>query len=298
VRRLLAGVLAAVATLSGIGLAAVTLRAREEHFPLAPVSERLLYLRSGRTAERVALTFDNLAADIYWIRTIQHYGRDLKNRTRAGRFELLYPLLDLTTTLDKHFLIAYRFGAIFLALAPPDGPGRSDLAITLLSKGLAANPDSWQLAHDIAFTHYLYTGDYKAAAEWFEKAAGMPKAPAWIGPLAAVVVAQGGNRQAARQMLSELRTAPEEYIRRAADRTFAQLEALDRLDHLRSLIDQFRSRTGREPDDWADLVAAGLIPGLPLDPAGVPITYDRTTHAPVLGSDSPLLPFPPMLRPR
>jgi hypothetical protein len=42
-------------------------------------------------------------SDVYWIRTIQHYGRDFKNRKRANRFELLYPLLDLTTTLDPRF---------------------------------------------------------------------------------------------------------------------------------------------------------------------------------------------------
>ena len=95
------------------------------------------------------LSFDALAADIYWIRAIQHYGRDRKPSQPTDRFELLQPLLDLTTTLDPHFNIAYRFGAIFLSLEPPNGPGRPDQAIALLEKGLANNPTRWQYAYDI-----------------------------------------------------------------------------------------------------------------------------------------------------
>jgi tetratricopeptide (TPR) repeat protein len=295
-RRFASGALVAVVTIAGIGLAAITHRAREEHFPLAPVSDRFLYLRSGRTADRLALSFDSLAADVYWVRTIQHYGRDYKNRKRDGRFELLQPLLDLTTTLDPHFLIAYRFGAIFLALAPPDGPGRPDQAIALLEKGVAANPQAWQLAHDIAFTHYLYTGDYQAAADWFRKAAAMPGAPEWIGPLAAATVARGGDRQGARQMLRELGSAQEEYVRRAAERTLAQLAALDQIDDLHGRIDLFRSRTGRDPSGWTDMISVGTIPGVPVDPAGVPFDYDAAARTAVIGPNSPLLPLPPMLQ--
>jgi tetratricopeptide (TPR) repeat protein len=235
-------------------------------------------------------------ADVYWIRTIQHYGRDYKDRRRTGRFELLEPLLDITTTLDPHFLIAYRFGAIFLSLSPPDGPGRPDRAIALLEKGLAANPTRWQLAHDLAFTHYLYTGDYPAAAQWFQKAVAMPKAPQWLGPLAATTAASGGDRAGARKMLAELLAAEEPWLRRAAERTVAQLDALDRIDELRKLIDLFRIRTGHDPTGWPEMIAAGVIPGPPLDPAGVPFTYDAASKAPAFAPNSPLLPLPPMLQ--
>ena len=74
------------------------------------------------------------------MRTIQHYGRDRRSARTASRFELLYPLLDLTTSLDPQFNIAYRFGAVFLAEPPPSGPGRVDQAVALLEKGLRQNP--------------------------------------------------------------------------------------------------------------------------------------------------------------
>ena len=56
-------------------------------------------------------------------------------RRRAGTTSCCIPLLDLTTTLDPYFSIAYRFGAIFLSEASPGGPGRPDQAVALLAEG-------------------------------------------------------------------------------------------------------------------------------------------------------------------
>lgn len=296
--RVVSATLAVVGTAAGIAASAALLHGRETHFPLAQPTDRFLYLRSGRTADRLALSFDSLVSDVYWIRTIQHYGRDYKNRGREVRFELLEPLLDITTTLDPHFLIAYRFGAIFLSLSPPDGPGRPDRAIALLEKGLAANPTKWQLAHDLAFTNYLYTGDYQAATAWFRKAQAMPGAPEWLGPLAATTAASGGDRAGARKMLAELLGADEPYIRKAAERTLAQLDALDRIDEVNRGVELFKARTGHDPSGWPEMIAAGIIRGIPADPTGLPFTYDAANRTAWFASESPLLPLPPMLQPK
>jgi tetratricopeptide (TPR) repeat protein len=280
---------------SGIGLAATVLHARETSrgLPVA-TAERLMYLRSGGTADRVFLSFDAIAADVYWIRTIQHYGRDRTSRRQTGRFELLQPLLDLTTTLDPHFNVAYRFGAIFLSLDPPNGPGRTDQAIELLQKGLRQNPNRWQYAHDIGFIHYWYTGDYTEAARWFRRAGDMPGAPEWIRPLAATTLAQGGDRDGARRLLNELRQSPEPYIRQAAERSMTQLAALDVIDQLEARVELFHSRVGRYPDGWGDMIRAGALRGLPLDPSGTPFLYDRETRQVTLSPESSLAPLPPV----
>jgi len=59
---LLAGV---AASLAGVAAAAAVLHAREVRSPVPPDTDRLLYLRSGKTADRVFLSFDALAADVY-----------------------------------------------------------------------------------------------------------------------------------------------------------------------------------------------------------------------------------------
>lgn len=283
----------AAAALAIIGLAAATLHARERRAPLPASSERLLYLQSGHVANRVFLSFDALAADIYWIRAIQHYGRDRRSGRTDGRFELLQPLLDLATTLDPHFNRAYRFGAIFLALEPPLGPGRPDDAIALLQKGLDQNPLRWQYAQDIGFIHYWFTRDYQEAADWFERAASMPRAPEWLRPMAAVTLAQGGDRAGARRLLNLLLESDERYIHEMGVRSLAQLDAADRIDALKGVIDETQRRLGRYPTSWNEIVAAGLLPGIPVDGTGVPFLYDPATHTATLSPESNLAPLPP-----
>ena len=65
-----------------------------------------LYVQSPAVLRRIVLSFDALAADVYWIRALQHYGGDRLSRDGRERYRLLYPLLDLTTSLDPYFTIA------------------------------------------------------------------------------------------------------------------------------------------------------------------------------------------------
>ena len=283
------------ATLVLVALAAGVLRARDARYPVAPSPERLLYLQSGRTADRLFLSFDALGSDIYWIRAIQHYGRDRKSARTTDRFSLLQPLLDLTTTLDPHFNVAYRFGAIFLSMSPPNGPGRQDQAIALLEKGIAHNPARWQYAHDIGFIHYWYTGQYAEAAKWFERAANTPGAPEWIRPLVPITLAQGGDRAGARRLLGELMGADQPWIRQAAERGLEQLGALDAIDQLQALVERYRTGAGQYPQGWPDLIRAGLLAGMPVDTTGAPFVYDPTTQAVSLSPQSSLGPLPKAL---
>ena len=169
-------------------------RARDAATRCRASTERLLYLRSGKAADRLMLSFDALAADVYWIRAIQHYGRDRKTVATPDRFELLQPLLDLTTTLDPHFNIAYRFGAIFLALEPPNGPGRADQAIALLEKGLAEIRRAGSTRTTSGSSTTGTRGDYAAAARLVRARRGDARRAGVDRPLAAMTRREGGDR--------------------------------------------------------------------------------------------------------
>lgn len=145
--------------------------------PPASTTANMLYVRSPEAVKRLALSYESLLADVYWIRAVQHYGTTKLSTDPAKEYDLLYPLLDLTTSLDPRFNVAYSFGSIFLAEPPPGGPGRADLAIALLEKGLRAQPRRWELAQSIGFVHYWWRQDYDEAAAWFARAAAFPNAP-------------------------------------------------------------------------------------------------------------------------
>ena len=85
--------------------------------------DEVLYLWSGEHVKRLVPGFESLAADVYWLRTVQYYGGQRRFATDKP-FDLLRPLIDITTTLDPRLEIAYRYGAIFLSEPPPTGAGR------------------------------------------------------------------------------------------------------------------------------------------------------------------------------
>jgi tetratricopeptide (TPR) repeat protein len=249
-------------------------------------AENLLYVRSPETMKRLALSYDSLLADLYWIRAVQHYGGTRLSTDPNKRYDLLFPLLDLTTSLDDRFNIAYYYGSTFLAEAPPGGPGRPDLAIALLEKGLRAQPEKWEFAQWIGFVHYWWRQDYQQAAAWFSRAAKFPGAPIWMAPLAASTLTEGGSRQASRFMWEEIaRTAEDEWFRNEARRRLQQLDAMDQLDQLRTVAARFSEQRGAPASDWSELRAAGYLKGTPVDPTGTPyrldagvVTLDRSSR--------------------
>ncbi|HSL20039.1 MAG TPA: hypothetical protein VK886_00790 [Vicinamibacterales bacterium] len=272
--------------------------ARDRWLPRPPVRERLLYLRSGEAIKRAALSFDALAADVYWIRTVQHYGGDRRVAPSQQRYELLYPLLDVTTTLDPSFSIAYRFGAFFLSDAFPSGAGRPDLAVALLRKGLRAEPQKWQYMQDIGFVYYWAVGDYGRAGEWYLRASKVPGAPNWMGLVAAAMVA-GDDRQASRFLWRELyQTTESEWIRRAAERNLILLDVMDDLDRINARLRPFVEEMPEDPVTWDRLIRAGALRHIPVDPAGFSYQMNPWWGEATVAPESPLYPLPPIYRGR
>jgi hypothetical protein len=291
--------LVAVALLGG---AAAIEHARELRYPAPPVvSEDTLYLTSGSALRRMTVGYNALAADLYWIRLIQYYG-NVKLRVAAQAsapsssappsYELLYPLLDLTTTLDPRFNIAYRFGSIFLAEAYPGGAGRPDLALALLEKGLREQPDKWEYMQDAGFVNYWWRHDYQEAARWFKKGSQVKGAAWFLEPLAATTLAEGGDRKSSRVMWEALRQSAElDWVRRDAERRLMQLDALDFIAKAQAIVHQAAAASGRTFGDWGSLARAGIIRGIPIDGTGVPYEIDASGVISVSKS-STLFPLP------
>jgi tetratricopeptide (TPR) repeat protein len=275
-------------------LAAVALQvARERWYPTvaSPVAE--LYFTSGETVGRLALSFKSLLADVYWIRAIQYFAATrLKEQPIEGE-DLLYPLLDVTTTLDPAFNIAYRFGAVFLAEGSPTRLGRPEQAIALLDKGYRQNPHRWQYLYDKAYVYYWSYNDYPTASHWFKKAAAVPGSPEWLPGFAAYVTAQGGDRRSARVLFQQiLQTADQEYLQRIARWRLEQLDILDVIDRLQALLDRHAQQTGERPLTWAPLISRGLLRQTPVLPDGTPFLIDPATGRVGIEATSRYAPLP------
>src|SRR5262245_22536782 len=290
---------AAIAIVLLMAAAVELQRIRDRRYPVKPIEDEGLYLTSPRAARRLTLAYRAIAADLYWIRALQYFG-GTRRMVDAGqpvsedrqRYAQLFPLLDLTTSLDPRFNLAYRFGAIFLAEPPPLGPGRTELAIALLEKGLAERPDHWEYMQDIGFVIYWWRHDYRAAAEWFRRAGEVPGAPVWMKSRAATTLAQGGDRRSSRLMWEAIRDSAEiEWFRHDAERHLAQLQALDDIDALQAIVNRVAVLQGAPVDDWGPVIRATGWRGAPVDPAGTPYEIDRNGRV-QLSQSSRLWPLP------
>lgn len=246
--------------------------------PVQPGSEdESLYLNAN-TARRMSLGFNGLAADWYWMRSLQYVGRKIMavpenvpiDNLEKLNLKLLAPLLDNATTLDPEFFEAYEYAAVIL-------PGIDvNQAIRITRKGIDANPTNWKLHHFLGYI-YWQQKDFKAAADAYERGAKLPGAPAWMLAMRARMADAGGSRSTAREIYRQMYESTDESVKDMARRRLMQLDSLDEREGFRKLLLAYQSRTGNCPASWKEfepVLRTLRIPlsasGEPFDPAGVP----------------------------
>ena len=182
-----------------------------------------------------------------------------------------------TTTLDPYFNIAYRFGAIFLANRIPAGPDGPIRRWRCCARASPRCRDKWQYYHDIGFVYYWRLHDYKAAREWFQRAAAQPGCAELAAPLAAVDARRAATTGRRRAFCgSRCCNRRNRWLRRTAERRLLQLDALDEIDQLQAVVRAFRRPTADATPGGARS-AAVLLRGVPVDPTGTPYALDPST---------------------
>jgi hypothetical protein len=276
---------AALGSVILFGIAGVVLLAKwmdaHRQTPVTASAEEELYLKAS-TAKRLSLAFNGLAADWYWMRSLQYVGRkSLKfQSTNPGQLSLndfsaldlriLPPLLRLSTTLDPQFMAPYEYGAMIL----PTFNG--DEAIALLSFGIQHNPDQWRLYQHLGYV-YWQQHNYQKSADIYAAGGKLPGAPAWMAEMGARMLAEGGSLPAARQMYRHLYDeSKDEQLKQLLLKRLLQVDSFEQRDLIRRVLNDYSARVKRCPASWKDVTAtlrALRLPidantGAPLDPAG------------------------------
>lgn len=257
-----------------------------EKQPLQLESEELM-LRSGSTVKRMSLEYAPLMAAIYWTRTVQYFGE--KHHLHDQDLQLLWPLLDITTTLDPNLLPAYRTGSVFLSDGPPRGAGEPDLAVRLLERGIKANPDQWRLYQDLGNVYYFDKKDYLKASEAFEKGSELPGALIWMKTMAAKIAADGESLETSFFLWEQIYDSTNDRdLKKNALSHMRSLQVDLDCRAINGLADKYEKRTGHRATRISELVQAGLLRGIPRDPEGYPYVLGDGGKA-ELNLDSPML---------
>jgi tetratricopeptide (TPR) repeat protein len=264
---------------------------------LAQASDEL-YLKPEQ-ARRLSLGFNAMAADWYWMRSLQYVGRKIEAHEGAIQIDdlsalnlhILAPLLDNATTLDPQFLAAYQYGAVVLPAVDVEA------AVKLIQKGIAANPQAWRLHSYLGYIYWQQNRFAEASAA-YAAGARIEGAPAWMSAMSAQMATKGGSRDTARAIYQNMyQQTDDEQMKKLALSRLLQLQSLDEMDALRrTALEPYRARSGNCPSSWrevAPFLRAARFPldasGAPLDPSGVPYVIKQETCEVELGEGSEIL---------
>lgn len=193
--------------------------------------EEVPYLPSATFLKYMSVGYNAMAADLMWIRATQYFGKELEVRREARkinqgqdpkkkeRFKFLYPILERTVSLDPQFMDAYRFGGLLLTVVK-----RYDETIALYEKGYAANPDRWEMPHDLGRLYYLDLKDLEKALHWWTIANEIPGRPHYIPRFIPRLYAQTGQEEIAIELWMEMLEATDnEWVRNTVLRELKKL---------------------------------------------------------------------------
>ena len=261
----------------------------------------------GKKLNGFALGAEGLISDWYWMRSLQYLGGKFTSRgdatldlgdLRPLNPRLLYPMLDIATELDPKSMAPFSFGATILPAIDPRE------AIALTEKGIEKNPNEWRLLQHLGYIYWRLK-DYDKAAAAYEKGSQVPGAPPFFKLMAAKMRGDGGSRDSARAIYSQmLAEAPDKQTQTSAQLRLEQLDAFDEMDVINPVLKEHYERAGRCISNWAEIMpalqAASEKKGVNLridakrdlvDPSGVPYRINKQTCEAEINWPTSKIPF-------
>ncbi len=253
--------------------------------PVNPALEEENLYVNGATAKRISLGFNGLAADWYWMRSLQYVGGKIIqvpedvpiDSLGQLNLKLLAPLIDTSTTLDPQFLEPYQYAAVVL----PDIDVQQAIRIT--RKGIAANPNAWRLYQHLGYI-YWQQKDFNAAGEAYDQGSKIPGAPKWMEAMKAKMAAEGGSRELAREIYQHIYEQTNDHlIKEMARKRLLQVDSFYQRDGLRNVLSSYKAQTGHCPSSWKEVEPMLRALRVKLDAAGAPLDPAGTGYVLLAG---------------
>lgn len=249
--------------LLGLGGSAVGVLTVVEHQrPSLVRAEELSYLPKGEYLRIAALGYQQMAADLIWLKAVQLLGE--RHQTRAG-YLAAYHAVDVLTDVDPTFVFAYQATGTVLGV----WAGLPRESIALLTKGMRHHPEVWQLPFYVGYDYFYEIQDPAQAARYFRMASVMPRAPDYLPKLAARMTVEVGDPQAALEFLQRLyQQTEDERLRQGLARRMREVIAERDIRFLEEGVRRYKARYGKLPVTLEDLVTRQIILKIPDEPFG------------------------------
>ena len=209
-----------------------------------------------------SMGFDELVADVTWVRTVLTFGERYDTDISTEWHEWLVGMVEVTATLDPHWTTVYQYGGAMLRVV-----GEIDASTAVFERCSDALPDFAWCPFAVGMNLYLNKHDAAQAAEWVARAARRPGAPAWWSAAAGRMKTEQGSLAIALHFIEDQLAANP----REAERQYLLKQRL-RLQHdilVETWAPACRERvatTGLALGAPADLATLGFV--LPPNPRG------------------------------
>jgi len=236
-------------------------------------SPSLFYLPDGEVLKRVSFGYEQIVADVIWIRLIQVFGNRV---VEDVEYDWIFRALDTVTTLDPQFVEAYEAGGLVLTVMAD----HVDQSNFILEKGIRADLREWKIPFLLGFNYFNFLQNYQKAAQYLELATEYPGHPKWLPLLVAKLHVQAHAPDVALEFLVRVyENTHDAGLRQQLDIRMKEVLVERDLILLEQTISRYRNRFREFPDTLGGLVEKGLISKVPLDPFGGGYEFDSVSGA-------------------
>jgi tetratricopeptide (TPR) repeat protein len=191
-----------------------------------------------------------------------YFGSLVERPSQQPEFYRIYRALFTSTRLDPYNMDAYYFAQAVLTWES----GNIQRVNELLEYGFEHRTWDWYLPFFISFNYAYFVKDYEKAAVYLRKAAELNPKVNWFASLAARYYYEGGSTTLALAYLKEMiATTRNEAIKK---RLLIRAEAFEKILQIEQAVGAYKKHLRQDPKDLSDLVKAGVLAGIPVDPYG------------------------------
>lgn len=188
----------ALAAALGAGVVGVALPASDATRQARVLDQELVFLPSAQGIRMASSGFEEVVADLMWVRTVLLFGERYDSDDTDLWKEWLTGMVHTVTELDPQWRTPYWYGGGMLVVV-----GQIDASSAVYEQCSRERPEEYWCPFARGMNDLLYKNDALAAGSWLREAAGRPGAPKWYGSAAAALASKGGQRHAGLVYLEE-----------------------------------------------------------------------------------------------
>lgn len=253
--RLVFPVIIAVAGIFGLGM----VQSHVDTLRDLDVNDELLYFPNAKSLRYFTAGLDNVVADFMWYRTVQYTAQEFNSQEK--KFEWLDHMVGIVTSLDPHYIDAYRYGGLFLALIDAE-----ELSIPILKEGFRNNPLSWEIPYELHTIYLMNRRDQEGSrviashyallvAERHEN----DYRQFYIELAQSLLSGEDMHDEAIAIMTIAVRDATDPFLKKQAETRLLYAHIEKNLSVLRKTAALYVSSIGKPIESIEDLIDAGLI---------------------------------------